>query len=88
MKPYTHEQIDDSTFIRTFTMDVDPDELEWHRDRRDRLVDIVEGNDWCFQLDNELPILLKKGQSVFIPKETYHRIIKGTTPLTLHIQEL
>jgi len=38
-----------------------------------------------FQFDNELPQLLKN--VIFIPRNTYHRVIKGTTNLTVHILE-
>jgi quercetin dioxygenase-like cupin family protein len=86
MRPY-QEVIQPNTKIRKFTLDVDSSELVWHRDEKDRYVTILEGKDWEFQLDNELPLELKKGDCIFIPKQTYHRIIKGTTDLVIHIQE-
>lgn len=86
MVPY-QQVIQDNTKIRKFTLEVDSEELVWHRDEKDRYVTILEGKDWEFQLDNELPLELKKGDRIFIPKQTYHRIIKGTTDLLIQIQE-
>lgn len=86
MVPY-QQVIQDNTKIRKFTLEVDSEELVWHRDEKDRYVTILEGKDWEFQLDNELPLELKKGDRIFIPKQTYHRIIKGTTDLVIQIQE-
>jgi quercetin dioxygenase-like cupin family protein len=86
MVPY-QQVTQDNTKIRKFTLEVDSEELVWHRDEKDRYVTILEGKDWEFQLDNELPLELKKGDRIFIPKQTYHRIIKGTTDLVIQIQE-
>jgi len=38
-------------------------------------------------MDNELPIPLKKGVKLQIPKETFHRVIKGTGDLKILIEE-
>jgi len=86
MVPY-QQVTQDNIKIRKFTLEVDSEELVWHRDEKDRYVIILEGKDWEFQLDNELPLELKKGDRIFIPKQTYHRIIKGTTDLVIQIQE-
>ena len=86
MVPY-QQVTQDNTKIRKFTLEVDSEELVWHRDEKDRYVTILEGKDWEFQLDNELPLELKKGDRIFIPTQTYHRIIKGTTDLVIQIQE-
>jgi len=82
--PYKQVEEND-LLIRTFTQDVNEDELVWHRDRRDRRVTVLEETDWKFQFDNELPQVLK--DVIFIPKNTYHRVIKGTGELTISIQE-
>jgi quercetin dioxygenase-like cupin family protein len=86
MVPY-QQVTQDNIKIRKFTLEVDLEELVWHRDEKDRYVTILEGKNWEFQLDNELPLELKKGDCIFIPKQTYHRIIKGTTDLVIQIQE-
>lgn len=82
--PYS-ERRKDNLIVRTFSQDIDEEELVWHRDREDREVTILEETDWQFQFDNELPQVLKN--TIFIPKNTYHRLIKGTGELNVHIIE-
>jgi len=85
--PYTNTQVTDKYIIREFNENVDPTELLWHRDLNDRKVTVLEGNGWYFQKDNELPLELKEGVHIFIPKLEWHRVIKGTTPLKIKIEE-
>jgi hypothetical protein len=80
------EEIKEDFYIRTFSSDVDETELVWHRDKEDRIVEVVENNGWMFQYDNEIPKTLK--ENIFIPKNTYHRIIKGNGDLVLKIKKL
>ena len=83
-KPYYEVKAFD--FIhRKFTQDIDEEELVWHRDRKDREVHIIGETDWLFQLEDEIPQQLK--DTIFIPKDTYHRLIKGTGELNIHIIE-
>lgn len=82
--PYS-ERRKDNLIVRTFSQDIDEEELVWHRDRQDREVTVLEETDWQFQFDNELPQVLKN--TIFIPKNTYHRLIKGTGELNVHITE-
>lgn len=86
MSPYSQVN-EDGGIIRTFDENVDGHELVWHRDKRDRVVRVLEGSGWWFQMDNSLPLELKVGTEVEIPKETYHRVIKGDTPLKIKITE-
>jgi len=72
--------------IRVFEGSIDPDELIWHQDREDRLIKVIEANGWGYQLDNQLPLPLEEGQELFIPKMTYHRVIKGTGPLVVEVR--
>ena len=60
-------------------------ELVWHRDRKDREVKVVGQTDWMFQLEDEIPQVLK--DVIFIPRNAYHRLIKGTGDLNIIIQE-
>lgn len=85
MKPYKDKQITETSKIRVFKSDVDSGELQWHRDREDRLVEVIEGNGWKFQLDNQLPITLREGHILLIPQGTYHRIFKGKDNLKIKI---
>ena len=86
MKPYT-QTINGNKILREFAHDTDSHELVWHRDKKDRIVRVIEGNGWKFQFDNMLPIVLHEGQEIFIPKETFHRVIKGTNTLKIEITE-
>jgi hypothetical protein len=55
----------------------------WHRDNKDRTLEILDETNWKIQLDNKLPILLEN--HIFIPKHEWHRVIKGTGTLKLKI---
>lgn len=81
--PFTEKSLGNNQYIREFNADIDNHELEWHIDREDRTIEVIENKDWQVQLDNNLPILLK--ETIFIPKETYHRVIKGTGNLKVKI---
>ena len=60
--------------------------LVWHRDKRDRIVILMDGE--CYiQLDNQVPIKMTN-EPVFIPKGLYHRIISENEDLTFFIEEL
>jgi len=84
VNPYSQIRVN-NLIVRTFSQDIDEEELVWHRDREDRQVTVLEETDWQFQFDNELPQVLKN--TIFIPKNTYHRLIKGTGELNVHIIE-
>ena len=83
-KPYQELRTFD-TILRKFKEDVDEHELVWHRDRRDRKVEVLNQTNWMVQLENEIPQQLK--ETIFIPKNTYHRLIKGAGDLDLRILE-
>ena len=70
---------------RKFTQDVEEEELVWHRDRNDRQVEVLGDTDWQFQLEDSIPQQLQ--DNIFIPKDTYHRLIKGTGNLDIRILE-
>ena len=84
---YNQEDLGKNKFRRVFTENVDSEELVWHRDREDREVFVESSNGWMLQMDNELPQVLQEGQKYFIPKETYHRIFKGSGDLKIVIDE-
>jgi hypothetical protein len=86
-KPYRQEVSTSGVIKRTFDTNIDPSELVWHRDRRDRVVTPTNENDWMIQFDNELPKKLVIGESITIPKESYHRVIKGSGDLIVEIEE-
>jgi hypothetical protein len=80
------ENKENGFYIRKFSEGVDNSELVWHRDKEDRIVEGVGYTDWMVQLDNQLPIPLT--ETIFIPKEMYHRVIKGTGDLTVRIKKI
>ena len=71
--------------IRKFSQDTPEDELVWHRDREDRIIEPLHDTDWEFQYDNNIPESLKR---LFIRKGVYHRLIKGTGELKLKVIKL
>lgn len=84
--PFKEEKLNNNIFIREFSQDTDSSELLWHRDKEDRLIEPIEETDWLFQLDDKLPQKIE-GQ-IFIPKEIFHRIIKGTGDLKIKLIKL
>ena len=70
---------------RTFSKDVDPMELVWHIGKEDRTIEILEGEGWAIQKDDELPLVVSKGDRIFIIEDQVHRILKGTTDLKIKI---
>ena len=82
-RPYSEKE-QDGYIIREFSRNTPTYELVWHRDKKDRVVEAMNETDWMFQLDNEVPQRLTENK-LFIPKETYHRLIKGTDDLVVKI---
>ena len=80
MNPYSNKGN-----IRTFSKDVDKLKLVWHQDAEDRDIEILEGEGWQMQFDNELPFDIRKGDRIFITEQRIHRILKGTTDLKIKI---
>jgi quercetin dioxygenase-like cupin family protein len=83
--PYTNTPITQTSVIREFSSEVDPMELVWHQDEEDRTIEILEGEGWQLQRDNELPLVLQEGDSIFIPMGQIHRVIKGNNNLKIQI---
>ena len=86
MKPYKENKKGNLT-ERVFKENTDTHELVWHRDKQDREVTVLESDGWMFQMDNELPIVLNEGDVIQIPKNTYHRIMRGNGNLKITIKE-
>lgn len=85
MNPYK-ENIKGNISERIFKSSVDNSELVWHRDKEDRIVEAIGNTNWLFQMDNQLPIKLEG--KIFIPKNTFHRIIKGDGDLKVKVHKL
>jgi hypothetical protein len=84
--PFEQNDLTENVKIRKFSSNTDIGEFTWHRDREDRIVELIEGENWYIQLDNELPKKLVKENKVFIPKGVYHRVIKGDGDLKVKIE--
>ena len=81
--PYNEIIISENSSLRGFTNRVDPEELKWHFDEEDRIIELIEETDWLFQFDDELPLSLNS--PIFIPQHKIHRVIKGTNNLKIKI---
>ena len=81
------QEIIDNKIRRTFSPDVDLDELKWHQDLKDRKVTVIEDGGWSFQMENSLPVKLSNAEQLSIPKFVWHRVIKGNGNLIVEIVE-
>ncbi len=86
-KPYDEEKDEFGVIKRTFYETADSDEFVWHRDKKDRLVTPINETDWSIQFDNELPKKMVVGETIEIPRESFHRVIKGSGDLIIEIEE-
>ena len=87
MKPYSDQYIVGLIRNRIFH-DPTPDLYEWHRDRYDREITVLESGDgWKFQKDHETPFLLYPGVEFEVKALSYHRVIPGNGTLVLQIKE-
>ena len=84
--PFQQENID-GKIRRTFSPDVDSDELKWHQDLNDRKVTVIEDGGWSFQMEDDLPNKLSVAEQIYIPTFVWHRVIKGEGTLIVEIQE-
>ena len=66
IKPYEDVILSSNVKERTFEENITDVELLWHRDREDRTIEVIEGNNWKLQLDDELPVILEKNQKYFM----------------------
>jgi len=83
------EELQGDKRIRTFSPDVDEEELVWHRDEADRIVKVIRSEGWYLQMDDKLPRSLDVGKSYWIPMHSWHRILKrkSCTELVVEITE-
>lgn len=85
--PFAEERLGNRR-IRTFTADIDPEELVWHRDDEDRTVHVLQCDGWYFQRDGELPTPMKVGDTIKIRRHEWHRVImRSPTQLVVEIVE-
>jgi hypothetical protein len=77
--PFKEKIISQHKKIRVFYNNLTESELKWHIDKEDRLIKVLNQNDWMIQIDNKLPENLNINKDIYIPKDTWHRIIAGKT---------
>ena len=83
--PFVEQTHSNNMRVRTFPETVWEEDLVWHRDAEDRTIKVLSSEGWQLQMDNETPKDLLFGESYYIPKETYHRVIKGKGDLVVEI---
>lgn len=86
MNPYEIIEEGNDYQIRRFGIDIDDEELLWHRDKEDRLIEVLSGSGWYLQKENLLPEKLKINENYFIRNREWHRIIKGIDDLIIKIK--
>jgi hypothetical protein len=86
-RPYREQILNGGRRLREFSRDVRSEELEWHMDRRDRRVTVIEDGGWQLQLESGLPFPLATGETYDIPRESWHRVIRGHSDLKIIIDE-
>lgn len=85
MFPFEEKTINENTVLREFKNTSVTDEQMWHRDAENRTVIVLESGGWSFQTDDALPVALNEGDEIFIPKETWHRVIQGEGVLKVKV---
>ena len=86
--PYENLEVTEEYIIRKFPNDTEAEDLLWHRDRENRLIEHVSGTGWSFQYDNELPIPIEPNHCIDIPAGAWHRIHRGSDDLIIKINFL
>ena len=87
MKPYIEKLLNEDTRLRLFPSKINEAALIWHRDRQDRLLEVIYSNGWMFQRDDSVPILMSPGDKIQIRANEWHRVIKGEEELIVMINE-
>jgi hypothetical protein len=87
MLPFLEKKIDEERSIRVFSSDLGQDDLYWHKDKEDRVISKKYGEDWYYQEDNSLPVLISS-KPIFIKKNTWHRILMGSSDLVIEVNKL
>jgi len=84
--PYDEIVVSNDEIIRTFSENVESDELKWHFDEEDRIIESMKETNWTFQFDNQLPIKLDR--PIEIKKGVWHRLIKGDSEVIIKIRKI
>ena len=85
--PFTQRRLSENTVLRKFSRTLSESQLVWHRDRHDRVIEVVRGEGWMFQRDNSIPVHINEGSVFRINANEWHRLIKGRGDLVIKIHE-
>ena len=83
--PFKEKKIAENIFLRYFDHNVLSEELVWHQDQEDRVIEVIQSNDWYFQRDEEVPFKLVEGMRFSIKKLDYHRLLRGKNDLIIKV---
>jgi len=83
--PFKEKKIAENVFLRYFDHNVLSEELVWHQDQEDRVIEVIQSNDWYFQRDEEVPFKLVEGMKFSIKKLDYHRLLRGKNDLIIKV---
>ena len=72
---FIEETEDAHVYKRLFDKNLSDNDLYWHKDKEDREITLLKGEEWYIQKDNSIPILIEKNMSYFIEKNIWHRLI-------------
>lgn len=86
VKPYSEIELSDNEIIRTFKISLADEDLKWHWDEENRIIEALHENDWMFQFDNQLPI--KLDGKIEIESGVWHRLIKGNHDIKIRIKKI
>ena len=86
--PFEEKQVGENVFLRCFDHNVIVDELIWHQDREDRIVEVIQSDDWHFQKDDQVPFKLVEGMKFSIKKMEYHRLLRGKNDLIIKVTKI
>jgi len=86
--PFKEKKIGENIFLRYFNHNIIVEELIWHQDKEDRIVEVIQSDDWYFQKDDEIPFKLVEGMKFSIKKMQYHRLLRGKNDLIIKVIKL
>lgn len=84
--PFDEKWISPNQSVRRFSSELEDEELKWHFDGEDRIIECTHPTDWKFQFDNLLPQPITG--KIQIPSGTWHRLIKGTGDIEIIITRI
>lgn len=88
MTANTTQYITQNCFFKEFKISNDDEEFEYHLDKTSRFLKVLNTSDWMFQFKDVAPQKMTKGMVIHISKKIKHKMIKGTTNLSVQVLEV